>query len=222
MRLKRPRLADHLMPVKGDSERSDGREIFSVPSKRPIDHRQPTKSARYGLRVFMVGTSKAKDLIIGSQADSGRINLKGNGPGRFHVYKGVRSDYFDQLLAEVKAPSRRHRGKLVWQKKAGRSNEVLDGEVYALHAARSLRTHVMTPAQWDAIERGLHQSDLFSDQESDRVGQVLPSERQAPDAADAVVPGGAEEAGRAPSQHESLRPRRISQSSGFGSEDWNL
>jgi hypothetical protein len=33
--------------------------------------------------------------------------------------------------------------------------------VYALHAARALKTHIMTPAQWDAIAHRARQADLF-------------------------------------------------------------
>ena len=42
----------------------------------------------------MVGVGRAKDLLIGER---GRAGLEGTGPGRFHVYKGVIADYFEQL-----------------------------------------------------------------------------------------------------------------------------
>lgn len=204
MQRKYPHLRDHIMAGKGDSERDGSREIFTVPARRSIDPQRPTKAARYGLRVFMVGTSKAKDLILGGQENTGRINLRGDGPGRMHVFKDVRADYFDQMLAEVKAPSRRHRGKLVWQKKAGKANEFLDCEVYALHAARSRKTHVMTPAQWDALEKRILQADLFSE------GSPKPRDKTEP----ADVPRGTVAVPATKRQ----RPRR----SGLGSDDWVL
>ncbi|WP_018952487.1 phage terminase large subunit family protein [Thioalkalivibrio sulfidiphilus] len=149
-----------IMPVKGSSDRNMEREIFSLP--RTVDHRTPTKADRWGLRVFIVGVNKAKDLLLGGDERAGRLRLSGNGPGRFHVYRDVRADYWDHLSAEVKAPSRRHRNRLVWQKKAGRPNEFLDCEIYALHAARALKVHTWTPGQWERLERQTLQSDLFS------------------------------------------------------------
>lgn len=199
-----PHLRDYIMAGKGDSERDGSREIYTVPSRRSIDPMRPTKAAKYGLRPYMVGTSKAKDLILGGQENTGRINLRGDGPGRMHWFTNVRADYFDQLLAEVKAPSRRHRGKLVWQQKAGKPNEFLDCEVYALHAARSRKTHLMTPAQWDALEKRILQADLFSE------GSTMPRDKTEP----ADVPRGTVAAPATKRQ----RPRR----SGLGSDDWVL
>lgn len=148
-----------IMAVKGASD-DTAREIFAPP-KAPVDNRTPTKAAKYGLRVYMVGTNKAKDLILGSENAPGRLRLPGNGPGRMHIYRNVRSDYWTQITAEVKAPSRRLRGRMVYQKKAGVPNEGLDAEVYALHAARALKVHLMSPSQWDELEKRLLQSDLF-------------------------------------------------------------
>lgn len=159
MRRKYP--AVQIMAIHGARDNAD-KEIFSVP-KQTIDHKTPNKAAKYGLRVYIVGTNKAKDLLLGGAGRRGRIHLPGFGPGRFHVYKGVRADYWEQLAAsEVKAPSRRLRGRMVWQLRSGRRNEALDAEIYALHAARAMKTHIATPQQWYALERKLLQSDLFT------------------------------------------------------------
>jgi phage terminase large subunit GpA-like protein len=143
-----------VMAIKGASDNTD-KEIFAAPL-RSIDHKTPTKASKYGLRVFIVGTNKAKDLF------TARIQLEGGGPGRVHYYESIRADYFDQITSEVKAPSRRYRGKKVWQKKAGVRNEGFDCEVYNLHASRAVKVHLKTPAQWDALEQQLQQADLFS------------------------------------------------------------
>ncbi len=155
----------YVMPIKGDSELAGQKEIFSVPSIRTMDHRTPTKASKFGLKVWRVGTSKAKDLILGGREGAGRIRLEGRGPGRIHFYADVRPDYYEQITAEVKAPSRRHAGKLVWQQKAGRRNEALDCEVYALHAARSLKLHVQPEEWWNRRRARLTQSDLFGKRE---------------------------------------------------------
>jgi len=146
-----------IIPVKGASDERGEKEIFT-PTGRAVDHRTPTKASKYGLRIFMVGTNKAKDLL------SSRLQLEGAGPGRMHFYKDVRKDYFDQITAEVKAPSRRFRGRKIWQKKSGARNEALDCEVYALHASRHEKIHLLTPGQWDDIEHQLKQEDLFTPQ----------------------------------------------------------
>ncbi|HHK4469821.1 TPA: terminase gpA endonuclease subunit, partial [Pseudomonas aeruginosa] len=82
--------------------------------------------------------------------------------GRMHWYSDIRQDYFEQFTNEVLAPHPRIPTKMIWQKKAGRRNEALDCEVYALHAARSLKTHLLRDDEWDALERQVRQPTLFS------------------------------------------------------------
>ena len=149
-----------LMAIKGSSNRKA--EIFMRTQQALDTNRANTKAAKHGLKPFMVGVDRAKDLLLGD-AGGGRLQLTGNGPGRFHWYRGVRADYLDQLTAEVKVPARSlNTGKAklptksqtmrVWVLKKGRRNEVLDAEVYALHAARSLKTHLMREDDWMRIE----------------------------------------------------------------------
>lgn len=161
-----------VMPIKGDSETAGQKEIFSTPSTKPVDYRTPTKASRYGLKVWRVGTTKAKDLILGGREGAGRIRLAGRGPGRFHFYTEVRADYFAQLTAEVKAPSRRHAGRLVWQLKAGQRNEALDCEVYALHAARSIKLHVAGDDWWGQMRTRVMQADLFQPRASEQTTEA--------------------------------------------------
>lgn len=146
------------MAVKGSSNDYGTREIFAKP-KQSIDtkNKANTKAAKYGLAPYMVGTHKAKDEV------DRRLKLPGRGKDRFHTYKTVRVDYYEQVLAEVKAPHRSIRNKMVWQLRAGQRNEALDCEVYAMHAARAKKVHLMKASHWDAIEQKLIQSDLFSE-----------------------------------------------------------
>ena len=155
-----------VMAIKGVE---DG-EIFRQPKLIDPSARRNSKASRYGLQVYLVGTAKAKDLIIGFGDTGGRLRLAntgdghtGSGPGRMHWYRGIRGDYFDQITAEIKAPMRgKDRRRLYWQLKQGKRNESLDCEVYALHAARRLRINLMTEAQWMAIEARLRQPDLIA------------------------------------------------------------
>lgn len=158
--------AAKVMAVKG---RSTGEgEIYSAPSSRSIDPGPSgSKASKYGLKVYMVGTEKAKDLILGYTAEGGRIKRSdrlpdgsvrtGRGPGRMHWYADVRPDFLEQLAdSEVKVPG--PKGKRVYKLKAGRRNEALDCAVYAEHAARSLRLHLATDAVWSSHERALEQA----------------------------------------------------------------
>lgn len=148
------------LAVKGASDQTADREIYAPP-RATADTDKKHKAWKYGLRPFMVGTQRAKDLLLGVDAGGGRVKLTGNGPGRMHWYTGVRSDYWPQLLAEVKAPSSTARNRKVWTKKAGDRNEALDCEVYALHAARSLKTHLMRDDHWAVLAERLRQPDLL-------------------------------------------------------------
>jgi phage terminase large subunit GpA-like protein len=140
-----------IMAIKGSS--SSEAEIFSKPKQSIDTNYVNTKASKYGLAPFIVGVSKAKDLIIG---DRGRLTLSGSGAGRMHYPQGMETNYFEQLQAEVKAPVRRNGAiKLVWQRKMGRPNEAIDLEVYALHATRALKVHLMRDNDWDLIEKHL-------------------------------------------------------------------
>lgn len=145
-----------IMAIKGAS--SGDPEIFSTPKLKSIDHRNPkkaTKADRHGVKVFIVGTNKAKDWI------NSHMRLVGSGPGRFHYYKDVRTDYWEHMTAEAKIPSPRQPSKKTWQQKSGRPCEAWDCEVYSLHAARARRMHLFKPEDWDQLENQLKQEDLF-------------------------------------------------------------
>jgi phage terminase large subunit GpA-like protein len=136
-------------------------EIFSTP--RAIDHTSKSKASKYGLQVYIIGTEKAKDLIVGFGENAGRLRLTGRGPGRMHWYKNIRGDYYAQVTSEIKAPMRgRPRNMIYWQVKQGVRNEFLDCEVYALHAQRKLRIHLMSDAQWMSYEQKMRQPDLVA------------------------------------------------------------
>ena len=168
----RKRLVRGFIAIKGSSS-DDGREIFATP-KASIDLNSQQKAHKYGVKPYIVGTQRAKDLILGVDAQAGRIKLIGNGAGRMHWYVSVRPDYWDQIVSEVKAPHRTIRGRKIWQKKAGVRNEALDCEVYALHAARSLKLNLWKDSHWDAVEQTLRQSDLISPIDTNDIAEAAP------------------------------------------------
>ncbi|OIR10984.1 phage terminase large subunit (GpA) [mine drainage metagenome] len=162
----RRRMNRGFMAVKGSSN-DDGREIFTPP-KVAVDTNRHQKAHKYGLRPFIVGTQRAKDLILGHDAGAGRLKLTGGGPGRMHWYDSVRPDWYEQMTSEVKAPHRTIRNRKVWQKKAGVRNEALDCDVYALHAARSMKINLWKEDRWVAEEQRIRQPDIFSDPAPDQ------------------------------------------------------
>jgi phage terminase large subunit GpA-like protein len=155
--VRRRRARGHMsMAIKGASEQSGAsKEIFAKPTVS-VDVTKKHKPHKSGVTPYIVGTQRAKDLMI-----EGRLRLTGNGPGRIHFYKSVRPDYFDQITSEIKAPHKKVRNRKVWQKRSGTRNEALDCEVYALHAAMARKLHLMKPGQWDAIESHLRQRQIF-------------------------------------------------------------
>jgi phage terminase large subunit GpA-like protein len=161
VRTRRARAADagveQLMAIKGSS--TADAEIFRRPAASIDSTHRNTKAAKHGLRTFMVGVSRAKDLIIGDKGP-GRLALEGEGPGRIHWYRDVRADYLEQFTSEVKVPVRGIKGKRVWQVKKGIRNEVLDAEIYAMHAGRSVKVHLAREAQWQSLEALLRQKAL--------------------------------------------------------------
>lgn len=138
---------------KGSSNDHGDREIYTPPRNVDYKGKTKTKADKYGVKVAIIGTTKAKDLILGSGKAKGRLNML-SGPV-MHCYKEVRSDYFEQVVgSEVKAPGK-VKGKMVYVRKSGIRNEGLDCEVYCLHAARSQRLHLRTDAAWLRIAERL-------------------------------------------------------------------
>lgn len=148
-----------IMAVKGSSSQHDP-EIFATPRLHGIDHKRhdrKTKAEKRGVKVFMVGTNKAKDWL------SAHMQLDGASSG-FHYYalEQMRWDYFDQMTGEAKIPHKTIRNRRVWTQKAGQPVEAWDCEVYALHAARAKRVHLLKENDWHALRQQLLQKDLFN------------------------------------------------------------
>ena len=138
---------DKWLAGKGSSNDYGNKEIYSLPRAVEVKGNQKPKADKYGIKVYSIGTMRAKDLILGSGQAMGRCRMK-SGPA-MHCYKTVRQDYFSQVVeSEVKIPHKTQRGKMSYQLKSGVRNEALDCEVYALHRARSLRVHLLTVVQW--------------------------------------------------------------------------
>lgn len=149
-----------VLALKGAADAEGRVEIWTPP--KPIDpNNRSTKASRYGVQIHIVGTAKAKDLILGWAQEGGRVRLAGNGAGRMHWYQEVRADFYEQLLSEIKVPSRNNPKRRAWKPRTDRRQEGLDCTVYALYLSRHLRLHLRRPAQWDIAELLLRQGALL-------------------------------------------------------------
>lgn len=147
------------LAIKGSSTDFGTREIFAVPRKIDTRHKvKRTKSDKYGVQSYQVGTQRAKTQI------SDWLSLSGRPTAVFFWPQSTDDvnldDYLTELTNEVYAPDRS--GRMLWQVKSGARVEALDCEVYALHAARSLNIHRKTHAEWQRLESMHRQVDLFT------------------------------------------------------------
>lgn len=159
---KHTRQGREVLALKGASD-NEGRVEIWRPAKAIDPNHRSTKASRFGVQVHIVGAAKAKDLILGWAQEGGRVRLTGHGPGRMHWYEGVRPDFYEQLLSEIKIPARNNPKRRMWKARTDRRNEVLDCTVYAVYLIRHLRLHVRKPAQWDYEESRLRQGSLLID-----------------------------------------------------------
>lgn len=190
-----------VLALKGAPDALGRVEIWRPP--KAIDpNGRATKASRFGVQVHIVGTVKAKDLLLGWATEAGRVRLTGSGPGRLHWYRAVRVDFYAQLLGEIKVPSRTNPNERKWQRRTDRRNEALDCTVYAVYLARHLRLHLRRAAHWDLLEAQLLQPGL-------PLGVPAPEPEQqgegagAPEPAPAAVADATPEATGSPEQVDS-------------------
>lgn len=179
-----------LRPVyatKGASDSVGRVEIWTRP--KDIDpNATSTKATRAGVRVCTIGAAKAKDLILGWAQEGGRVRLKGSGPGRMHWYQGVRDDFFEQLLGEMKVPSRRNPRIREWTPRTDRRNEALDCTVGVVWLSRQLRLHLKRADQWEWMEAQIRQASLIELEDTDDDAPAEPGPAADTQAAAATAP----------------------------------
>lgn len=202
----------HVLALKGAADDEGRVEIWRPPKAIDPNHRS-TKASRAGVQVHIVGTAKAKDLLLGWATQTGRVRVEGGGPGAMHWYQSVRADFYEQLLSEIKIPKRSNPKKRVWKHRTDRRNEALDCTVYAIYLVRHLRLHLRKAALWDVLENRLRQNALAFDTEPADVTDTPPSAPAAPPAPAPPPPT------RPRAQTTALPPPR---DNSFGHADWNL
>jgi len=206
--------------VKGAPDSVGKVEIWVPPKAKAIEpNAKATKAARAGVRVHIVGTAKAKDLILGWSEQAGRVRLEGNGPARMHWYEGVRDDFYEQLLSEIKIPGRINKARREWKPRTDRRNEALDCTVYAVWLARALRLHLRKAQQWDLAELKVRQAPLIAEEEGDPEVQTSAPEQPTPAAVEPqpeIPEPPVPEAPRIPARRPPPPP-----SNPFASEEWS-
>lgn len=221
-----------VLALKGAADAVGKVEIWTSP-KHVDPNKRSTKATRAGVKVNIVGTAKAKDLILGWAQEGGRVRLLGIGPGRMHWYKGVRDDFFEQLLGEMKIPSRYNPRVREWTERTDRRNEGLDCTVYALYLSRHLRLHLKKPNEWAIIENRLRQLQISIDEDApddeiteqlETVSKQMVAEIREAHAAMAVQPAAVPPpppSPPAPPASATSRPRTPQRPRGIASDDWN-
>lgn len=114
------------------------------------------KVLKRGVRLWYVGTDTAKDLVFG------RLMVTQPGPGYVHFSSALPPEFYNQLTAEARMPTRTARGiEYKWVNPKRQRNEVLDCTVYAIFCTHALGLHMYTEAMWDRLARAL-EPDLFA------------------------------------------------------------
>ncbi|WP_201353829.1 phage terminase large subunit family protein [Hydrogenimonas urashimensis] len=135
----------------------------STPGK-PIVSR-PSTSNKYGVKLFMVGTDTAKELIYA------RLKIEEHSPGYYHFSDRYDAEYFAQLTAE-KVVTRYHKGfqRREWVKTRAR-NEALDINVYALAAVRILNPNYKAVAH--RHKNGINRPKRKKRRQTDNWGDII-------------------------------------------------
>jgi phage terminase large subunit GpA-like protein len=137
--------------TKGASDAVGRIEIWTPPKRSVEPGRKTTQAAKHGVRPRQIGAAKAKDLILGWAQHGGRVRLQGTGPGRMHWFEGVRPDFYEQLLGEMKIPSQHNPRIREWKERLDRRNEALDCTVGCVWLCRELKLHLLSARHWDSI-----------------------------------------------------------------------
>lgn len=140
--------------VKGDSQQ--GKPIKGRSSSQDVNWRG--KVIKRGVKLWLVGTDTAKDLL------HGRLQIVGSGPGAVHFSKDLPDEFYAQLTAEYRVLARTKSGdQYRWIKPPGKRNEALDCTVYAMFCAQQIDLHRFTDKMWERLEAAVQPPtmDLF-------------------------------------------------------------
>ena len=147
----RAHMAEKFLAIKGDSQAE--KPIKGRSSAKDVNHRGRT--IKGGVKLWLVGTDTAKDLIFG------RLKLTKPGPGYIHFSNQLEVEYFKGFTSEVRRTVRTKKGTAHHWVQVYDRNEPLDTAVYCVFASHFLGHHTYTEPMWDRLEQALL-PDLFS------------------------------------------------------------
>lgn len=151
----RVRTQRRVFAVKGESRA--GMSIKNKARLQDVNFRG--KVIKGGVKLWMVGTDTAKDLL------HGRLKVTQPGAGYVHFPKGLPDSFFEQLTNEVRVLQRTSSGEQFrWVKKKNNArNEALDTTVYAMFSAQALDLHRYTDRMWGKLEAAVQPptADMF-------------------------------------------------------------
>ena len=151
----RQRTRRKIFAVKGDSQQ--GKPIKGRASMQDVNWRG--KVVKRGVKLWMVGTDTAKDLL------HGRLQITQPGPGYIHFSKELPTAFYQQLTAEHRMLAKTKSGEQYrWVKQSGKRNEVLDCTVYSMFAAQQLDLNKFTDRMWQRLEEVIQPAtgDMFA------------------------------------------------------------
>lgn len=114
---------------------------------------------KHGVKLWLVGTDTAKDLI------HGRLKVTQPGPGYIHFSKELPLAFFAGLTVEQRVLQKSATGAVYrWINPGHGRNEPLDCTVYAVFAAHALDLHRYTNSMWAKLEAAVQPptADLFA------------------------------------------------------------
>lgn len=118
------------------------------------------KIIKRGVKLYIIGTDTAKDLI------HGRMQVKQAGPGFMHLSKYLPDTFYEHMTNEVRMLKQTPKGTVSsWVlKRSGARNEALDCTVMTLFCAHKIALHRKTQSEWQLMETIVqpNQNDIFS------------------------------------------------------------
>ncbi|MET3134995.1 phage terminase large subunit GpA-like protein [Oxalobacteraceae bacterium GrIS 1.11] len=168
----RLRTRQRIYAVKGDSRQ--GQQVKGRGSLQDVNYRGAI--LKRGVKLWMVGTDTAKDLLYG------RLQVSAPGPGYVHFSAGLPAEFYEQLTAEVRVLQKTAGGEQYRWVKRQQRNEVLDCSVYALFSSHMLDLNRYTDRMWAKLEDAVcpANGDMFAGSPPDMpVAQAVPLDQGA-------------------------------------------
>ncbi len=151
-----PKVFPKVYATKGSS--THGIKISGKSSLQDIS--RFNKVIKRGIRLFLIGTESAKNLIFN------RMQTKAPGPGYMHMSKHLPVEFFQHMTNEVRVIKRTTKGEIsTWvPKRSGARNECLDCTVMVLFCADKASLQNKTQREWDLLESIIQpsQNDIFA------------------------------------------------------------